>query len=465
MKSAGLIAFLRDMQEKRLHMHALMVLRHGKPIAQARFAPWDEAQPHMLYSLSKSFTSTAVGFAVQEGLLRTDDRLVSFFPEYFPAPPCENMQKITVKHLLTMNTGHEVEPMLMGPDWEGNFLHSYVPHEPGTHFLYNTAATYMLSAILQKVTGRKLIDYLREKLLAPLHMSGDIWFEESPSGVAAGGFGLNVRVEDIAKLGQFYLQKGMWEGRQLLDPKWIEAAQTPWSDNSANDPSTPDWRAGYGYQFWMCRPEKVFRGDGAFGQYCVILPEQDMVVAINSGVRDMQAVLTSLWENVLPCVGDAEAPGADADALSQALRAPVTRADWEENGEAAEPPVPDPAWYGEYDVSENEGKLERIGVSAQGLVFTVNGKPARIPLDRDQWQACTVEGALDTFPSRHAGLYRDTAVRAARQGDSLRMHFCHTATPFEDVMTLRFTAHGLTLEGHRNAGFADAGYKLVGVRE
>ena len=211
-RSEGVLRFLDEMKEKHLHMHDMMMLRHGKVFYEASFAPWSQKNLHMLFSLSKSFTSTAVGFAVQDGLLSLTDKLVDFFPEHLPAGPCENMRKITVKHLLTMNTGHETEPWHTSDCWEKEFLRSYVEHEPGTHFLYNTFGTYMLSAIVQKVTGKKLLDYLREKLMDPLGMSPDIWTEESPSGVATGGYGLNVRVEDIAKLGQFYLQRGKWEG-------------------------------------------------------------------------------------------------------------------------------------------------------------------------------------------------------------------------------------------------------------
>ncbi|MBQ3815750.1 MAG: beta-lactamase family protein, partial [Clostridia bacterium] len=144
-RSEGIIRFLDDMKAKRLHMHAMMILRHGEVIAEASFAPWSGDNLHMLFSLSKSFTSTAVGFAVQDGLLRVTDRLVDFFPDLLPAQPCENMQKMTLKHLLTMNTGHGEEPRWSGENWEKVFLRSYVEYEPGTHFLYNTFATYMLA--------------------------------------------------------------------------------------------------------------------------------------------------------------------------------------------------------------------------------------------------------------------------------------------------------------------------------
>ena len=212
--SQGIIQFLDDMKTRKLHIHKLMILRHGKVLVKTAFDPWSTEDLHMLFSLSKSFTSTAVGFAVQEGLLSVSDRLIDFFPELLTNTPCENMQKLTVKHLLTMNTGHDAEPRYSGDNWESIFIRSYIVEEPGTHFLYNTSGTFMLSAIVQKVTGKKTLDYLKEKLFTPLGMSMDAWAEESPSGVFTGGVGLNVRIEDIAKLGQFYLQKGKWNGKQ-----------------------------------------------------------------------------------------------------------------------------------------------------------------------------------------------------------------------------------------------------------
>lgn len=475
-RSEGIVRFLDDMRAKRLHMHDMMILRHGQVIAEASFAPWSKDNLHMLYSLSKSFTSTAVGFAVQEGLLKLTDRVVDFFPEYLPAAPCENMRKMTVRHLLTMNTGHEVEPPLTGDCWEQTFLTSYVPFEPGTHFLYNTAATYMLSCIVQKVTGKKLLAWLREKLMDPLGMSPDAWFEESPTGVATGGFGLNVRVEDVARLGQFYLQRGAWDGVQLLDPQWIRDAQTPWSDNSITG-NTPDWVAGYGYQFWMCQPDNVFRGDGAFGQYCVIMPDQDMVVAINSGVEDMQAVLQSLWDNLLPAVGE---PCPPTGALEARLRDTATPARWEDMERDVAAPVPDEGWRGRYAMQRgNALGLTAVEVRADALALWLDGEENALPLCRDAWQSVELRrGKNGRATSNRSlalgrgeegvdplGYMRSAAVRAARRGDALVVHLCYVNTPFEDVLKFTFTPHGVRLEGHRNAGFNATAWDLTGVRE
>lgn len=448
-RSEGIIRFLDDMKARHLHMHAMMILRHGKVIAEASFAPWSKDNLHMLFSLSKSFTSTVVGFAAQDGLLRLTDRLADFFPEHLPAEPCENMKKMTLKHLLTMNTGHGEEPRRVGDCWEAAFLRSYVEYEPGTHFLYNTFATYMLAAVVQKVTGKKLLSYLREKLMDPLGMSTDIWFEESPTGVATGGFGLNVRVEDIAKLGQFYLNHGKWEGKQLLNERWIADAQTPWSDNSHHGGPDSDWGSGYGYQFWMCRPEHVFRGDGAFGQYCVVMPDQDMVIAINSGVDDMGAVLDSIWANILPCVEEGPLAASDG-ALEARLKDTATLACWEEDGTPVTAPVPEESWIGTYTLQpDNRLGADTMEVAADRIVFRSGEGETVYPLSLDEW-----------LPAGKG----DEAVRAARGSDGLILHTCMILTPFETVLKLSFTPHGTMIRGRRNVGFGGGEYRLIGIR-
>ena len=457
--SLGLIRFLDDMKAKHLHMHKMMVLRHGRVLMKTSFAPWSTDDLHMLFSLSKSFTSTAVGFAVQDGLLKTEDRLIDFFPELLPCEPCDNMRKVTVRHLLTMNTGHDEEPRLDGDSWERIFVRSYIAHEPGTHFVYNTAATYMLSAIVQKATGKNTLDYLKEKLFVPLGISPDAWSEESPAGVPTGGYGLNVRIDDIAKLGQFILQKGKWDGKQLLNEEWIQAAQTPWSDNSAWG-GGPEWNSGYGYQFWMCSPKNVFRGDGAFGQYCVVCPDQDMVIAINSGVDDMGAVLRSLWENVLPAVDRA---GEGGGALEKRLLETDTPADWEDRGETAADPVPEKEWIGSYRLAAgNLLDLKQLDLTDQGVRLTdTRGREMSFALCRERW----IHAAMTPSLPGKDGYLDQAAVRAARVGDQLVIHLCYTVTPFEAVLRISFTEHGIVITGKRNVGFGNQEpQEIIGFR-
>jgi CubicO group peptidase (beta-lactamase class C family) len=193
-------------------------------------------------------------------------------------------------------------------DWIKVFFAQPVEHEPGTFFRYNTGVTYMLSAIVQKATGQKVADYLKPRLFTPLGMEKPAW-ETSAQGITTGGYGLKVRTRDIAALGQLYLQKGMWNGKRLLSEKWVAAATDRQISNGDNPES--DWSQGYGFQFWRCRHNAV-RGDGAFGQYCLVMPDQDAVLAITSGLGDMQQVLNLIWANLLPGIRAQALPADDA---------------------------------------------------------------------------------------------------------------------------------------------------------
>src|SRR6185369_8825801 len=175
--------------------------------------------------------------------------------------------------------------------------------KPGTHFLYNSPATYMLSAIVQKTTGQTVNDYLTPRLYEPLGITKPNWVS-SPEGINAGAYGLSVRTEDIAKFGQLYLQKGVWKGKQIIPAAWVAEATARQTSNGSSP--TSDWDQGYGYQFWQSR--HGFRGDGAFGQYMLVLPEQDAVVAITSGVRDMQQVMDLVWTKLLPAMSSRPLP-------------------------------------------------------------------------------------------------------------------------------------------------------------
>src|SRR4051812_18791584 len=278
-------------------MNSFILVRHGRVVAEGWWKPYEAARNHELYSLSKSFTSTAVGLAIADGKLSLDDEVLKFFPEDAPAEPSANLKNMRVRDLLCMSTGHQDEPS-SAPDKVSakSFLEKPVPHKPGTHFKYNTAATFMLSAIVQKQTGQTVLDYLRPRIFEPLGISQPVWATNF-QGISLGGYGLRIRTEDIAKFGQLYLQKGSWHGKQLVPAAWVEAATSRQTSNGSNPKS--DWDQGYGYQFWRCR-HGAYRGDGAFGQFCMVLPEQDAVIAITSGVKDMQAVMNLVWEKLLP---------------------------------------------------------------------------------------------------------------------------------------------------------------------
>jgi len=286
-------------------LHSFMLVRHGYVVAEGWWKPESPEKPHVLHSLSKSFTSTAVGLAVAEGKLSIDDPVLKFFPEDAPADPSAKLKAMRVRDLLTMSTGHEVEAKFT-PDtpWVKSFLAQPVPHKPGAHFMYNTPATHMLSVIVGKVTGQTVLDFLKTRLFDPLGIENPTW-STSPQGNTVGGWGLHIRTEDIAKFGQLYLQKGKWNGKQLLPEPWVTQAISKQVSNGS-DPAK-DWDQGYGFQFWRCR-HGAFRGDGAFGQFCIVLPEQDAVIAITADTRDMQAELNVVWDKLLPAFKTAALP-------------------------------------------------------------------------------------------------------------------------------------------------------------
>jgi CubicO group peptidase (beta-lactamase class C family) len=302
--SAAILGFVAAADSSIDAMNSVMIVRHGHVVAEGWWAPYAARTPHVLYSLSKSFTSTAVGFAVAEGKFSLDDQVLKFFPDEAPPNPSDNLRALRVRDLLRMNTGQTSEaPILNPPDslrsatWVRRFFAHPIPFKPGTHFLYNSPATYMLSAIVQKTTGQTVLDYLGPRLFQPLGIDRPTW-TASPEGISAGAYGLNVHTEDIAKLGLLYLQHGMWNGRQLLPSGWADTATARQTSNGSSP--TSDWDQGYGFQFWRSR--HGFRGDGAFGQYMLVLPEQDAVVAITSGVRDMQSVMNLVWDKLLPAM-------------------------------------------------------------------------------------------------------------------------------------------------------------------
>ena len=305
--SSAIVDFLQA-SEKMHDLHSFMLLRHGRVVAEAWWDPYRRDTPHMLYSLSKSFTSTAVGLAVADGLLTVDDTVISHFPDDTPDKVSPNLASMKVRHLLSMSTGHDTDATNATMSGQTSpyraFLSLPVEHEPGTHFVYNSAASFILSAIVQKLTGKTLFEYLTPRLLDPLGIDGAFW-ESHPNGVNYGGWGLFLKTEDIARFGQLYLMNGEWEGKQLVPRAWVDDATTKQIHNGT-DPES-DWNQGYGYQFWRCR-HNCFRGDGAFGQYCIVMPDQDAVIAITAGVADMQAVLNGVWDILLPALGSTVLP-------------------------------------------------------------------------------------------------------------------------------------------------------------
>ena len=443
--SSGVLAFIEG-ADKIDAMNSFMLVRHGHVVAEGWWSPYNPESRHELYSLSKSFTSTAVGLAASEGKLSVDDEILKFFPADAPTNSGANLKLMRISDLLRMSTGHQDEPSPAATTvCPKTFMAQPVPHKPGTHFKYNTAATFMLSAIVQKQTGMPVLDYLQPRIFAPLGITDPTW-DTNFQGVSLGGYGLKVRTEDIAKFGQLYLQKGQWEGKQLIPAGWVDAATSRQTSNGSNPGS--DWDQGYGYQFWRCR-HGAFRGDGAFGQYCIVLPKQDAVVAITSGVKDMQATLNLVWEKLLPALQPRRLPSDKVSQQKLTARLGNLTVRMPE-GSISSPIVPKVAGK-KYLFPANDQKLESLEVSTStdgGWVVTTraNGVESRLLCGNRAWK--TGRGPFGTRPEEAL------ATSAAWQTeDTLAVKVCAIETPFYQTMTLRFDGNTVVRETQQNVGF------------
>ncbi len=457
---SAILAFVQAADKDIDAMHSFMLVRHGHVVAEGWWSPYDAETPHALYSLSKSFTLTAIGLAIAEGKLSIDDEVLKFFPDDAPAKPSDRLTAMRVSDLLRMSTGHQSEPSLRTAKvWTKTFLAHPVPFKPGTHFLYNTAGTYMLSAIVQKATGSPVFDYLKPRLFEPLGIEHASW-GTSPQGVSLGGYGLSVRTEDITRFGQLYLQKGKWQGKQVVPQEWVEAATARQTSNGSNPKS--DWDQGYGYQFWRCR-HGAYRGDGAFGQFCIVMPEQDAVIAITSGVKDMQSVLNLVWAKLLPAMKPA--PLAADDDGRKTLEHTLT-------GLALRPQQGSPSSGTVARVSgktyvfpKNAQKLQAIRLENGGpggevtLVARFDGAEQRITCGRGAWRKGKV--AYGTFPEQRA------AVSGAWTGDdTYAAKICFYETPFTVILDLKFSGETLTVDSRSNLAFGPTKQpQLVGKAE
>ncbi|WP_328974696.1 serine hydrolase domain-containing protein [Streptomyces canus] len=325
--AAGIQAFLDALEsDPTIEPHSLMLLRHGQVVASGWWAPYAPDRLHLLYSLSKSFTATAAGFALAEGLIGLDDPVISYFPEFEADVTDPRSRAMLVRHVASMASGHLEETLDRARAQDRDelvrgFLLVPPDRDPGTVFAYNQPATYTLAAIVQRVTGQKLTEYLRPRLFEPLGIGEVAWIPDR-RGRELGFSGLHATTDAVARLGLLYLRGGVWEGERLLPESWVdEATRTQISHGAPPVGGWSDWQQGYGFQFWMAR--HGYRGDGAYGQFCVVLPEQDAVLAITSETVDMQKVLDLAWEHLLPAFGADPLPGREA--ADAALAGRLTR--------------------------------------------------------------------------------------------------------------------------------------------
>ena len=467
--SAGVAEFVAALDTEIEDVHGLIVLRHGHVVAEGWWAPYRPEFIHTLFSLSKSFASTGIGLAIEEGHLSVHDQVISFFPDAAPEEPTWQLEAMRVRDLLSMSTGHIGED-LRAFSFDSDsplpqaFLHLPVAHKPGTHFNYNTPASYMLSAIVQEVTGENLLDYLRPRLLDPLGIVDATWSTDS-QGVAHGGFGLSITTESIARFGQLYLQQGEWEGEQLLPAEWVAEATARQTSNGSNPEN--DWDQGYGYQFWRSR--HGYRGDGASGQFALILPEQNAVVATTSGTAQMGDIMSIVWDRLLPAMQDE--PLDDNPAEVERLREQLSNL-------SIRIPAADPAadgqqtWLGRsWQFEDNDLDIDALALRSQNdqtiVVITTPTGEHEIAIGSGAWMA----GRTGLFPGAVRSLlgddrgegHRMAAAGAWTGADEFTFRLAYTETPRVATFRLEFSEEGLALDVDQIGGFAPRVPTLMGM--
>lgn len=444
--SAGIAAFLDAAEQAGVELHSFLMLRHGRVIAEGWWEPYGPQFVHTMYSMSKSFTSTAIGFAVADGRLSVDDKVISFFPDDLPGSVSENLAAMRVRDLLTMSTGNEKEPTqtcVKEENWVRTFLAQPIAYPPGTRFMYNSAATYLCSAIVQKVTGRTVLENLTERLFTPLGITGMKW-ETCPRGINTGGWGLSIQSEGLAKFGQWLLQKGNWNGTQLLPAAWIEEAtrfhiQQPGDDKPDRPKANNDWLQGYGYQFWRCQ-HGGFRGDGAFGQFTIVLPAEEAVVVMTSESRSLQGQLDLVWKHLLPAIDANPLKSADLGKLRSLRLSPPAGA--KTSGVAV---------GGSYELEPNDLGIRSVSFAFQDDACVMTADSHAITCGLGTWHRC--EAAFPGTPPRliSGGKPRGpvTAKIAAsavwKDDHTLEMTWRYYETPHRDTVTCRFEGEQLTI--------------------
>jgi hypothetical protein len=354
-----------------------------------------------------------------------------------------------VRHLLSMSTGHDADvtqatTAAADSNWVKAFLAQPVQHTPGTHFAYNSAATYMLSAIVQKLTGKTVLAYLEPRLLEPLGIEGATW-QSCPHGINVGGWGLSVRTEDIACFGQMALQQGVWHGKQLVSVAWMQEA-TAWQVGNGDDPQS-DWAQGYGYQFWRCR-HNAYRGDGAFGQFCLVLPDQDAVLAMTAGEQDMQRMLNLVWAHLLPAMKPA--PLTEDASAEQLLRQRLASLAIPPVAGAHTSPIATRVSERRYTFRRNKQQIKAISVSFVpddcALSITDRFGEHRIACGCGDWRMG--ETALDSGAAHPVA-----ASGAWSAADTFTIQLVFYTTPFTPHITCRFDGDRLHYQFTANAAF------------
>jgi CubicO group peptidase (beta-lactamase class C family) len=404
--SEGIVQFLNACDTSGLENHSFMMLRHGKIIAEGWWKPYGPEYKHIMFSASKTFTATAVGLAVAENRLKVTDKIITFFPYSLPDSISNYMKEMTVKDLLTMSAGQDPEPSAwgVGGDWMTHFIATEPKFKPGTVFKYNNMATFMLSAIVQQVTGETVFDYLLPRIFKPLGIRGIDW-DLNPQGITMGMIGLRLRTEDLAKFGQLLLNGGVWNGKQLISKEWVKEATALHIKNSGADgeKSTSDWEQGYAYQMWRGKNNTV-RLDGMAGQFVVLIPDKDAIVVFTANNSNTQKQLDLIHNFLIPAIKSdkplAPAPAFQEEMTKRAADLNISPAFEKSSESGFEKSVSGK----EFILSENDNKIQSVYLSFNDGVCTFaikrDNAVSSIKTGAKEWQVSNTLSASLLAPPR-----------------------------------------------------------------
>ena len=444
----AVVAFLEEVAGLGLELQSFMLYRHGHVVAEGWWWPYRADRPHMMHSLTKSVTVSGVGLAMEEGRFGFDDKVVSFFKGQLPAHIDDKLAAMTVRDLLTMRTGHAEETSgsvwrQVTTSWVAEFFKIPVVYQPGTKFVYTSAATYMLSAIVSKTTGQTMRDYLEPRFFRPLGIKDPRW-DLSPNGINPGGNGLSWRTADSLKLGAVYVQGGMWEGKRVLPEKWTRAS-------TASQLGQPE----YGYQWWI-GPNRIAYALGLFTQLSIVFPDHDAVLACTSAIDGSKKLLPTVWKYFPAAFGANTAANAAADAKLQekqnGLRVlpPLVRTD---------SPVAARISGRAFTMKGNEDAVASVRFDFTGdrCVFTLHDDRGEhtVAVGLRDW----IEGDTSMTGHKLHHEYRPDRMRVVAGGRWLNEHtfemtWQFVETSFRDTVVCRFDAEQLTFDRSVNINSA-----------
>ena len=425
-------------------MHAVVVMRHGKVIGEMYPKPYAPEYRHTMYSCSKTFVGIAVGLAIEDNRLRLDDRVAAIFPELLPDSVSRDLADMTVRHLLTMASGVKPDWNMRsrGTEWIRTFLSKPVK-EPGTQYAYDSMVSYMLAAVVQKVTGKKLTEYLQERVFTPMNVTEWAW-EESPEGVNTGGWGVHIQPESLAKFGQLILNEGRWEGKQLVPAEWIREMCKKHRETG---------REVYGYHIWHCGGhDGAVRADGALGQYVISVLDKDMVVVMTEATlgngRDQRRLI---WDVLLPHIQDEPLPANKKD-YQKLIKKQNSYKLAEVKGKASSAFASN--WENKtIELGKNTfgWKSLKLNFGKKEVTMTItetNGKSYELPFGYQQWITTTFDSyppysitPIDRFKGLDGSYYASGSYAwISKEELQLKVHYVNWVSALE--MTFRLDENG-----------------------